>query len=122
MFAPELLLARSATMAARNDVPAAIEAARGAARAAERGGQSAIALRALHDAVRLGDTRAVDGLARLTGEVDCLFGRLALDHARALSTGDAVGLDDLSARFAEIGMRGAAADAAAQADRARTSS
>jgi hypothetical protein len=33
---------------------------RAAAQAAERGRQSAIALRALHDTTRLGDTRAVD--------------------------------------------------------------
>ena len=100
----------------------AIAAAREAARAAERGGQSAVALRALHDAVRLGDIRAADGIARLGGEVDCVFGRLALDHGRALVAGDAAALDDVSARFAAIGMNGAAADAAAQAARARASS
>ena len=55
LFAPELALARAWTMAARRDVHGAIAAARDAARTAERGGQSAVALRALHDAVRLGD-------------------------------------------------------------------
>ncbi|MCW2689981.1 MAG: hypothetical protein JWR37_4871, partial [Mycobacterium sp.] len=57
LFAPELALARAWTLASRRDTHAAIAAAREAVRAAERGGQSAVALRALHDAVRLGDAR-----------------------------------------------------------------
>ena len=89
LFAPELLLARAWTTAARRDPVGARSAARDAARAAERGGQSAVALRAFHDAVRLGDIRAVDAIARLTADVDCVFGRLALQHARAFVAGDA---------------------------------
>ena len=114
LFAPELALARAWTMSARRDPHAAVAAAREAARNAERGGQSAVALRAFHDAVRLGDLRAADGIARL--DVDCVFGRLALDHGRALVAGDSAALRDVSARFAAIGMNRAAADAAAQAD------
>ena len=117
LFAPELLLARAWTMAARRDPVGARSAARDAARAAERGGQSAVALRAFHDAVRLGDTRSADGIARLTADVDCVFGRLALQHARALVAGDTSGLEAVSVAFADIGMMGAAADAAAQAKR-----
>ena len=112
LFAPELALARAWTMSARRDPHGAVAAAREAARNAERGGQSAVALRALHDAVRLGDIRAADGIARLG--VDCAFGRLALEHGRALVTGDSARLRDVSARFAAIGMNRAAADAAAQ--------
>ncbi|MGE0215552.1 MAG: AAA family ATPase, partial [Mycolicibacterium sp.] len=82
MFAPELLMARAWTMAARGDTHAAVAAAREAVKAAERGGQSAVALRAAADAVRLGDSRSVDTLARLGGEVDCAFGRSALAAAR----------------------------------------
>ena len=108
-------------MAARRRPVGARSAARDAARAAERGGQSAVALRAFHDAVRLGDTRSADGIARLTADVDCVFGRLALQHARALVAGDASGLEAVSSAFADIGMMGAAADASAQADRARSS-
>ena len=119
LFAPELQLARAWTMAARHDTVGAIAAARDAARAAERGGQSAVALRALHDAVRLGDTRAVDGIARLAADVDCVFARLATDHGRALTARDSAALDAVSASFAEIGMDRAAADAAAQAAAAR---
>ena len=59
LFAPELALAKAWSKAARGDNTGAIEAAREAVQAAERGGQSAIALRALQDAARLGDTRAV---------------------------------------------------------------
>jgi tetratricopeptide (TPR) repeat protein len=117
LFAPELSLAKAWTVAARRDGPGAVNAAREAARAAERGGQSAVALRALLDAVRLGDTRAADAIARL--DVDCVVGRLALAYARALTNGDASALDDASAAFADIGMKGVASDAAAQADSAR---
>jgi hypothetical protein len=117
LFAPELSLAKAWTAAARRDGPGAVNAAREAARAAERGGQSAVALRALLDAVRLGDTRAADAIARL--ELDCVVGRLAHAYARALTTGDASALDDASAAFTDIGMKGVASDAAAQADSAR---
>jgi hypothetical protein len=117
LFAPELSLARAWTCASRRDGHGAINAAREAARAAERGGQSAVALRALHDAVRLGDIRAADGIARLS--LDCTVGRLALDHGRALAAADAAALDSVAGAFAGIGMQGAASDAAAQAERAR---
>jgi hypothetical protein len=118
LFAPELLLARAWTTAARRDPAGARSTARDAGRTAERGGQSAVALRAFHDAVRLGDIRAVDSIARLTADVDCVFGRLALQHARAFVAGDPDGLQAVSAAFADIGMMGSAADAAAQAEAA----
>jgi hypothetical protein len=117
LFAPELSLAKAWTCASRRDGHGAINAAREAARAAERGGQSAVALRALHDAVRLGDVRAADGIARLS--LDCTVARLALHHGRALAAADAAALDSVAEAFAGIGMQGAATDAAAQADRAR---
>jgi hypothetical protein len=117
LFAPELSLARAWTAAARHDGPGAINAARESARAAERGGQSAVALRALLDAVRLGDTRAADAIERLG--VDCVVGDMALNYARALTTGDAAALDTAGEAFAGIGMRGVAADAAKQAETAR---
>jgi AAA domain len=119
LFAPELALARAWTMSARRDPHGAVAAAREAARNAERGGQTAIALRALHDAVRLGDIRATDGIARLRADVDCVFTRLAADHARALTASDGASLKAVAAGFAKIGMNRAAADAAAQSDQAR---
>ena len=119
LFAPELSLARAWTLWARRDEHGAVGAARDAAKAAERGGQTAVALRALLDAVRLGDIRAADGITRLCGEVDCVIGQLALQHARALVAKDAAALNDVSARFDAIGMKRAAAAAAAQADSAQ---
>jgi tetratricopeptide (TPR) repeat protein len=118
LFAPELALAKAWARSARGDTTGAIEAAREAVQAAERGGQSAIALRALQDAARLGDTRAVFKAERLSVEVDCVLGRLALAHARALANGDAAALADVAADLADRGLRPAAADASAQAQRA----
>lgn len=87
LFAPELALARAWTCAARRDPVGAITAAREAVRAASRGGQSAVTLRALHDAARLGDAaRAAEGIAAL--ELDCRFAHLALDRAKAQALQD----------------------------------
>lgn len=118
LFAPELSLARAWTLAARRDEHGAVAAARDAARAAERGGQSAVALRALLDAARLGDIRAADGIARVGSEIDCVLGQLAIDYARAVTARDAAALRDASARLDALGMKRAAVDAAAQADNA----
>jgi tetratricopeptide (TPR) repeat protein len=115
LFAPELALARAWTMSARRDNHGAVAAAREASRAAERGGQVAVGLRALHDAARLGDIRAANGIARLAAETDCVFGQLALQHARAVVARDAGALNDVSARFDAIGMKRSATDAKAQA-------
>lgn len=115
LFAPELALARAWTMSARGDKHGAVNAARDAAKSAERGGQTAIALRAQFDAVRLGDLRAADSISRASTECDCALGQLALDYARALVGRDATGLSEASQRLTAIGMHRAAADAAAQA-------
>ncbi|CRZ18178.1 AAA family ATPase [Mycolicibacterium neworleansense] len=112
LFAPELALARAWTSFARKDSVGALTAAREAAKAAERGGQSAVMLRALHDCVRLGDTRAIDALARV--DLDCMFGQLTLEHARALAARDGAALRDVSARYREVGMVAAADDAERQ--------
>jgi hypothetical protein len=120
LFAPELALAKAWSKAARGDTTGAIEAAREAVQAAERGGQSAIALRALQDATRLGDTRAVYRAERLSVEVDCALGRLTLAHARALAAGDSTTLAEVAADLADRGLHPAAADAAAQAHHALT--
>jgi hypothetical protein len=115
LFAPELGVARAWRLASMRDRPGAVAAAREAARMAERGGQSAVALRAWHEAVRLGDTRAADPLVRLCNEIDCAAGRLALAHARALAAADEAALRMVSDDLAAVGMHAAAADAAAQA-------
>lgn len=84
LFAPELGVAKAWQRAGMRDQHGAIAAARDAARMAERTGQSAVALQAWDVAVQLGDARAVDPLARLCEQVDCAFGRTALEQARAL--------------------------------------
>jgi hypothetical protein len=117
LFLPELGVARAWTRAAARDATGAITAAREAARMAERAGQSAVALRAYHDAVRLGDVRAVDPVRRLAAEIDCAVGSLVVNHAQALAAGDRAALSAVADEFAAIGMRAAAADAAAQAQR-----
>ncbi|MEB3981234.1 AAA family ATPase [Mycobacterium sp. 663a-19] len=117
LFAPELGVARAWRLASARDSHEAVAAARDAARTAERGGQSGAALRAWYEAVRLGDIRAADPLARLAGEIDCVVGGLALAHARALASGDGAALSAVSRQLADVGMRAAAADAAAQAQR-----
>jgi len=83
LFAPELALARAWTKAARRDRHGAVAAAREAYRAAERGGQSAVALRALHGAALLGDVRAADCFDRVS--LDCAFGRQARAVAAAVA-------------------------------------
>jgi len=85
LFAPELALARAWTNAARRDRHGAIAAAREAFRAAQRGGQSAVALRALHDAALLGDVRAADCFGRVG--VDCAFARQARTLAAEVAAG-----------------------------------
>jgi len=115
LYAPELALGRAWTLAAGRNMTGAISAARDAARIAERSGQLAVALQALHEAVRLGDATAADAIARVAAGLDCVAGRAALAHGRALAAGDADGLTTVAGELAELGMKCAAADAAAQA-------
>lgn len=115
LFAPELGVARAWRLATIGDRAGAVTAAREAARMARRAGQYAIAVRACHEAARLGDRRAASDLERIAGEVDCRYTALALGHARALAAGDAAALAAASEDLAEAGLGGAARDAAAQA-------
>jgi tetratricopeptide (TPR) repeat protein len=116
LFGPELGVARAWRLAVGRDSHGAVAAARDAARMAERGGQHGVALRVWHEAVRLGDIRAVDPLTKLCGEIDCATGRIALAHAQALTARDGAALRTVSGNLAALGMRAAAADAAAQAE------
>ncbi len=84
MFAPELGVARAWRLAMLGDDHGAVAAARDAARAAERSGQSAVAVWAWHEAARLGDPRAADPLAKLAQSVDCAFIRTAIEDAQAV--------------------------------------
>jgi hypothetical protein len=87
LFAPELAVARAWRLTTIGDQHGAIDAARDGARMAERTGQYAIAVRAWHEAARLGDVRAADAMARIATHADCEFTRTALDHARAVAAG-----------------------------------
>lgn len=119
LFAPELALARAWTCAARRDPVAAIAAAREAARAASRGGQSAVTLRALHDAARLGDpARAAEGIAAL--ELDCIFARLALERAQAQALQDQQQLKSIAESFTALGMSRTALDIPQQSPAGRS--
>src|SRR6202020_3546418 len=118
LFAPELALAKAWSKAAPGDTTGAIDAAREAVQTAERGGQAAVALRALQDATRLGDVRAVHRAERLAMEVNCVLGRLTLLHARSWATAEADALTEVAADLADRGLHPAAADASAQAQRA----
>ena len=115
LYAPELGLARAWTLAAARDMPGAIAAARDTVRVAMRSDQWAMALLAVHDAVRLGDGDAVDTASRLAGQLDCALAPVVLGHARALSGRDGEGLVRAADQLAAFGMLCAAADAAAQA-------
>ncbi|BDB44406.1 ATPase AAA [Mycobacterium kiyosense] len=114
LFAPELGMARAWTRLTARDAAGAVAAARDAARMAERAGQSAVAVLAWHDAVRLGEVRAVEPLSRLAAEIHCLAADIALRHARALAARDAAGLASVAEELAALGMGAAAADAADQ--------
>ena len=118
LFAPELGIARAWRLATIGDRPAAITAARGAARMAERGGQYAVAVRAWHESARLGDRRAAAGMEQIAAEVECAYTSMALAHARALTAADSAGLAAAAERWAAAGFHGAARDAADQSDRA----
>jgi DNA-binding NarL/FixJ family response regulator len=115
LYAPELGLAKAWTLAAAHDLDGAVAAARAAALTAKHSGQLAIALYALHESVRLGDSHAADAIADILDVVDCTAGRVALAHGRALADGDANALDRVALKLADLGMRCAAADASAQA-------
>lgn len=115
MFAPELGIARAWRLATIGDRYAAITAARDAARTAKRSGQLAVAVRAWHEAARLGDRRAADSLSQISGSVVCEYTDMALAHARALTAGDAAGLTAAAERLAAAGFNGAAEDAHRQA-------
>jgi DNA-binding CsgD family transcriptional regulator len=118
VYSPELDLARAWTLAAARDIRGAVAAARDAAHVALRTGQRAVAIHALHEAVRLGDTTAGDSIAGLITEIDCATGHTALKHARALAARDGAALDKVVDDLAAFGMNCAAADASAQASMA----
>lgn len=115
MFAPELGIARAWRLNTIGDRPAAITAARDAARTAKRSGQFAVAVRAWHEATRLGDRRAADAITQIADSVVCEYTDMALAHAHAVARSDPAALTAAAQRLAAAGFHGAAADARRQA-------
>lgn len=115
VFGPQLRIAEAWLCAAEGNVSSAIDLALDAARCAERSGQRAIEMLALHDAVRFGDE---SNLSRLVDIATGVGGRLAAAiaaHAAAVRNRDAVAILAAAHQFEEIGALLSAADAAAQA-------
>ncbi len=96
--------------AARGELTRAAELAATAAAAAESTGRAAVAAEIRHDLVRFGVPEFASGL---DGPLVSLYAA----HARALSTGDAAGVDAVATAFAGLGARLLAAEAAAEAAR-----
>ena len=115
MFAPELGIARAWRLNTIGDRPAAITAARDAARTAKRSGQFAVAVRAWHEATRLGDRRAAEAITQIADSVVCEYTDMALAHAQAVAGSDPAALIAAAQRLAAAGFHGAAADARRQA-------
>jgi DNA-binding NarL/FixJ family response regulator len=115
LYAPDLALARAWTLAAARDMRGAVASARDAVHAAEQAGQVAVALRALHDGIRLGDVTGVPAARRINAQIDCAAGRLCIAHGQALADRNGAALDAVSAELEAAGMLAIAADAAAQA-------
>lgn len=115
LYAPDLAMARAWARAAARDVRGATSAARDAVHAAERSGQHAVAMRALHDLVRLGDVGGVPTAIRINAQIDCATGSLCVEHGQALADRDGAALDAVSTKLEDAGLLAVAADAAAQA-------
>jgi DNA-binding CsgD family transcriptional regulator len=115
VFGPQLKIAEAWLAAAEGNNSAAIELALEAGRVASESGQQAIAVLALHDAVRFGDQTCLD---RLVDVATATGGRLATviaAHAAAVRDRAAAGIAAAAHQFEEIGALLSAADAAAQA-------
>jgi DNA-binding NarL/FixJ family response regulator len=115
VFGPQLRIAEAWLCAAEGNVSSAIDLALDAARCAEKSGQRAIEMLALHDAVRFGDESC---LSRLIDTATSVGGRLAAAiaaHAAAVRDRDAVAILAAAQQFEQIGALLSAADAAGQA-------
>lgn len=116
LYQTDLALARAWMWAADNDLASARSLATHAAADAERQGQLAASVEALHTVVRFGGTAAVTaGLERLVGSVDGPMARAYAEHAVALARGDGAALEQVGGTFEGLGARLLAAEAVAEA-------
>jgi DNA-binding CsgD family transcriptional regulator/energy-coupling factor transporter ATP-binding protein EcfA2 len=117
VFLPELELARAWERASVGQTTDARMHAVRAAQVARRSGMSVVEMRALHTAVRFGDSSHVARLEELARMLNTSFAEAVVAYARALGDRDGHLLDEVADRFAGIGAMALAADAAAQAAR-----
>ena len=115
LYSPDLALARAWARAAARDVRGAVSAARDAVHAADQSGQHAVAMRALHDLVRLGEVGGLATARRINAQIHCATGKLCVAHGQALADRDGAALDAVSTMLEDAGLLAVAADAAAQA-------
>jgi DNA-binding CsgD family transcriptional regulator/tetratricopeptide (TPR) repeat protein len=115
IFDWEMLLSQAWTSAAHGEHSRARGLAREAADIAAATGMGAAELDALHDGLRLGDTRVVERMAQVAGRVDSVLAPVFVAHGRALAAGDGDALDNCATRFGECGAPLLAAEAAAEA-------
>ncbi len=109
---PRASWGRAWVAAARGELTRATELARSASDVAHEQGRLGTAAVISHDLVRFGS--AVEGLEGAEGALGTLYRA----HARALSPVDPAALDEVASRFADLGARLLAAEAAAEASRA----
>ena len=112
---PEVLLARAWVAAAEGAVGEGATLAREAASIAATCELPTQEIGALHAAVRFGDATVAERLTVLASAAQCPIAGAAAAQATALAEDDPKGLDRASVQLEGIGMRLAAADAAAQA-------
>lgn len=119
MFETLPAIARAWVAAERGETSRATELALAAAELASARGQRQFQVVALHDVVRLDGARTVaDQLTEAAAQTEGLLAPVYAAHGKALAAGDGAGLDQVAARFAEIGALLLAAEAAAHASRA----
>jgi ATP/maltotriose-dependent transcriptional regulator MalT len=111
-------LARAWLVAVGGRTADGVDLAAAAADRARRNGQVQPELVALHTCVRLGAAeRVLDRITTVAAGVDGPLASVFAEHARALVSADAAGLDAVAERFAALGAILMAAEAAAQAAR-----
>lgn len=115
VFVPELHLARAWLCAALGETSKARWHAGRAADRARRSGMHAVEMYALHTAVRFGDGSHEARMRKLATDLRAPLPAAMAAHCRALSDHDGKRLDEVAARFADLGAMALAADAAAHA-------
>lgn len=112
--------ARAWVVAAAGERTRAVGELVAAAELQEQRGQSALAVLAFHDALRLGADELAGRLEVLAGGLDGPLAAAIAVHAHAVRSGDASRFEAAMQAFVELGCHSAAAGAAAQASAAWT--